>query len=166
LSEKGRSAPFYNNVEVIVMKIISDEKGEATLIATLIVTIVLVVFAFMLIPYFVFIMQRDHLQTIANHALKEAEVAGYVTNAIISSTSAKLASIGLASVSIGGNTYPNYNGSTLSKVLRDAADPTIHIIIKYPAANLSKLFTGLGGQAESSNGFYYLNLSGRSEAYE
>jgi hypothetical protein len=70
LSEKGRSAPFYNNVEVIVMKIISDEKGEATLIATLIVTIVLVVFAFMLIPYFVFIKQRNHLQTIANHAFK------------------------------------------------------------------------------------------------
>jgi hypothetical protein len=89
-----------------------------------------------------------------------------VTNAIISSTSAKLASVGLASVTIGGNTYPNYNGSTLTKVLRDAADPTIHIIIKYPAANLSKLFTGLGGQAEPSNGFYYINLSGRSEAYE
>jgi hypothetical protein len=148
------------------MKKIFEEKGEATLIATLIVTIVLVVFAFMLIPYFVFMMQRDHLQTIANHALKEAEVAGYVTNTIITNTSSKLASVGLAPVTIGGNAYPNYNGSTMSKVLRDAADPTIHIYIKYPAANLSKLFTGLGGHAESSNGFYYIHLAGRSEAYE
>ncbi|MEX2461603.1 MAG: hypothetical protein WD469_09980 [Paenibacillaceae bacterium] len=148
------------------MKKISEEKGEATLIATLIVTIVLVVFAFMLIPYFVFMMQRNHLQTIANHALKEAEVAGYVTNTIISSTSIKLASVGLTTMIIGGNAYPNYNGSTLTKVLRDAADPTIHLYIKYPAANLSKLFTGLGGQAESSNGYYYIHLAGRSEAYE
>jgi hypothetical protein len=148
------------------MKIIFEEKGEATLIATLIVTIVLVVFAFMLIPYFVFMMQRDHLQTIANHALKEAEVAGYVTGSILSNTSVKLASAGLAAVIIGGNTYPNYSGSTLNKVLRDSADPTVHLIIKYPAANLSKLFTGLGGQAEPSNGFYYIDLSGRSEAYE
>ena len=148
------------------MKIISEEKGEATLIATLIVTIVLVIFSFMLIPYFVFMMQRDHLQTIANHSLKEAEVAGYVTNSIISNTAARLASVGLAAVVIGGSSYPNFNGSTLSKVLRDSADPTIDLIIKYPAANLSKLFTGLGGQAEPSNGFYYLHLSGRSEAYE
>ncbi|QGQ94484.1 hypothetical protein EHS13_05980 [Paenibacillus psychroresistens] len=149
-----------------MMQKISDEKGEATLIATLIVSIVLVVFAFMLIPYFVFIMQRDHLQSIANHALKEAEVAGYVSNAIMTSTSAKLSSVGLAAISVGGNSYPNFGGSTLTKVLRDATDPTIHIIIKYPAANLSKLFTSIGGQAESSNGFYYIQLSGRSEAYE
>jgi hypothetical protein len=149
-----------------MLKIISEEKGEATLIATLIVTIVLVVFAFMLVPYFVFMMQRDHLQTIANHALKEAEVAGYASSSILSNTSAKLASAGLAPVTMGGNAYPNYSGSTLSKVLRDSADPTIHLIIKYPAANLSKLFTGLGGQTETSNGFYYIDLSGRSEAYE
>jgi uncharacterized membrane protein len=153
-------------VEVIAMKKIYCEKGEATLIATLMVTLVLVVFAFMLIPYFVFMMQRDHLQTIANHALKEAEVAGYVTNAIITNTSVKLASVGLTSVTIGGSTYPDYSGSTLSKVLRDSADPTVQIIIKYPAANLSKLFTGIGGETEPSNGFYYINLSGRSEAYE
>jgi hypothetical protein len=148
------------------MKKIFEEKGEATLIATLIVTIVLVVFAFMLVPYFVFMMQRDHVQTIANHALKEAEVAGYVTNNIISNTTAKLASAGISGVSIGGKAYPSYTGSTLTKVLRDAADPTIHMIIKYPAANLSKLFTSFGGQTEPSNGFYYIDLAGRSEAYE
>lgn len=148
------------------MKKIFEEKGEATLIATLIVTIVLVIVSFMIIPYFVFMMQRNHLQSIANHALKEAEVAGYVTNAIIINTSAKLASVGLPAITLGGNTYPNFNGSTASKILRDAADPTIHITIKYPAANLSKLFTGLGAQAEPSNGFYYIHLSGRSEAYE
>jgi hypothetical protein len=149
-----------------MIRIISEEKGEAALIATLIVTMVLVVFAFMLIPYFVFTMQRSHVQTIANHALKEAEVAGYVTNAIITRTSAKLASAGLSGVTVGGNSYPNYTGSSFSKVLRDAVDPTIHMIIKYPAANLSKLFTGFGSQAEPSNGFYYIALSGRSEAYE
>lgn len=148
------------------MKEMFSEKGEATLIATLIVTVVLIVFSFMVIPYFVFIMQREHLQTIANHALKEAEVAGYATNAILTNTTAKLASVGLASVTINGNLYPNYYGSTLSKVLRDSPDPTVQITIKYPAANLSKLFTGIGGQAESSNGFYYIKLSGRSEAYE
>jgi hypothetical protein len=149
-----------------MIRIISEEKGEAALIATLIVTIVLVVFSFMLVPYFVFTMQRSHVQTIANHALKEAEVAGYVTNAIITRTSNKLASAGLSGVTVGGKTYPNYTGSTFSKVLRDAADPTIHVIIKYPAANLSKLFTGFGSQAEPSNGFYYIAISGRSEAYE
>ncbi|MDB5054194.1 MAG: hypothetical protein JWM44_2244 [Bacilli bacterium] len=145
---------------------ILDEGGAATMIATLIVTIVLVVFSFMLVPYFVFIMQRDHIQMIANHALKEAEVAGYVSNTIISNTTAKLASTGLGSVTMNGGSYPDFNGSTHSKVLRDDTDPTIHLVIKYPAANLSRLFTSLGGQAESSNGFYYIELSGRSEAYE
>jgi hypothetical protein len=147
-------------------KLITDERGEATLIATLIVTIVLVVLAFMLVPFFVFTMQRDHVQTIANHALKEAEVAGFVSNAIITNTTAKLASAGLGGVTLGGIAYPDFSGSTRSKVLRDDTDPTIRMVIKYPAANLSKLFTSFGGQAEPSNGFYYIDISGRSEAYE
>jgi len=145
---------------------IRNECGEATLIATLIVTMVMLVLAFAIIPYFVFIMQRDHLQTIANHALKEAEVAGYVTDSIEASTAAKLASLGLGSVIVDGITYPDFDGSTRSAVLRDDPDPTIQMVIKYPATNLSKLFTGIGGHTELSAGFYLLNLVGRSEAYE
>lgn len=145
---------------------VGNERGDATLIATLLVTMVMVVLAFMMIPYFVFIMQRDHMQVIASHALKEAEVAGQVTSAIMTQTSAKLASVGLGAVSVSGNSYPAFTGSTVSKKLRNDADPTVRLVIKYPATNLSKMFTSIGGASESSNGFYYIELFGRSEAYE
>jgi hypothetical protein len=142
------------------------ERGDATLIATLLVTALLVVLSFMLVPYFVFIMQRDHVKTIATHALKEAEVAGAVTPAIQSRTAAKLASVGMGAVTKGGVAYPSFAGSTAVKVRRDAADPTIRLVVEYPASNLSRLMTAIGGASETSDGYYRIELFGRSEAYE
>lgn len=148
------------------IKPIQNERGEATLIATLLVMTMLLVLAFAIVPYFVFIMQRSHIQTIADHALKEAEVAGMVTPAIMSGTAAKLAAVGMGTVTVDGTTYPSFEGSTTVKTLRDSPDPTVKLVIKYPASNLSRMFTAIGGANESSDGFYYLELFGRSEAYE
>jgi hypothetical protein len=148
------------------VKPIQNERGEATLIATLLVMTTLLVLAFASVPYFVFVMQRNHLQTIAGHALKEAEVAGMVTPAIMARTAAKMAAVGMETVTVDGTTYPSFAGSTTVKTLRDSPDPTVRLVIKYPASNLSRIFTAIGGSNESSNGFYYLEVTGRSEAYE
>jgi len=149
-----------------VKRIIGNERGDATLIATIFVIAILMVLAFSLIPYFVFIVQRDNLRTIALQALRESEKAGYVSSAVMDSTSAKLALVGLGAVTKGGVNYPSYLGSTTSKVFRDDSDPTIWIVIKYPATNLSKIFTAIGGSNDSTDGFYYIRIPGRSEAYE
>ncbi len=104
---------------------------------------------------------------IANHALKEAEAVGYVSPTVVTNTNARLAALGMGATTISSVNYPSYSGSTSTKVLRDAANPTITLIIKYPAPNISKMIAAVGGSGSngSNEGFYYLVLYGRSEAY-
>ena len=148
------------------ISVFRDERGESALVATLLVIPIMIALSFIIVPYFVYILQQNHLRTIASHALKESEVAGSVTPSIMTSTRLKLASVGMGALTKGGISYPTMVGSTTSKVKRDDADPMIRLVIKYPAANLSRLMTLLGGADDPSDGFYYIELYGRSEAYE
>lgn len=144
-----------------------DEHGMTNLLVTLYIMPVMLFMTFAIVPFFTYSMKRDHLHTIANHALKEAEAVGYVSPTIITNTNAKLAALGLGAVTVGGTSYPSYSGSTMSKVLQDSTNPTVTLTMKYPAPNLTKFLNAVGGGGGSNvnEGFYYIVLSGRSEAY-
>ena len=145
-----------------------EERGVANVLVTLYVMPVMLFLSMAIVPFFVYSMKADHLNTLANHALKEAESVGYVSPSIIAATNARLAQLGMGSVAVGGTAYPSYTGSTDAKVFRHSPDPTIKLVLKYPAPNLTRILSAVGGNGTSSahEGFYYLVLYGKSEAYE
>jgi hypothetical protein len=146
---------------------IRNDRGVATLLTTLLVTPVVLFLCFSIVPIFVYTLKMDHINTIVNHGLKEAEDTGYVSPTVIANTNTRLASLGLGAVTVGGTNYPSYVGSTTTKVLKDDANSTITFVIKYPAPNLTKMLAAIGGTGSSqvNEGFYYLTLYGKSEAY-
>lgn len=150
-----------------LIRVLTNEKGIASLLVTLLVMPILLFLCFAIVPFFVFAMRLDHMHMIANHALKEAEAVGYVSPTVITNTNSWLTALGLGAVSVGGTSYPSYTGSTTAKVLRDAADPTISLTLKYPAPNLTKMLAAIRGSGSSATneGYYVITLYGRSEAY-
>ncbi|MDQ0896206.1 MULTISPECIES: hypothetical protein [unclassified Paenibacillus] len=149
------------------IRVLTNERGIASLLVTLLVMPILLFLCFAIVPFFVYAMRLDHMHMIANHALKEAEVVGHVSPSVITNTNARLNALGLGAVTVGGTSYPSYTGSTSTKVLRDAADPTITLTLKYPAPNLTKMLAAIRGSGSSSTneGYYVITLYGRSEAY-
>ncbi|MCZ8523485.1 hypothetical protein [Paenibacillus caseinilyticus] len=145
-----------------------EERGVSNLLVTLFLMPVLLFLVFAIVPVFVYSMKGAHVHTAASHALKEAEAVGYVSPDVASRLGERLAALGLGSVTVNGTGYPSYTGSTGSKVLRDDANPTVKLVVKYPAPNLSHMLRAIGGQGgnEAAEGFYYIVLYGRSEAYE
>jgi hypothetical protein len=146
---------------------ICNERGVATLLTTLYVTPIVLFLCFSIVPIFVYVLKQDHLSAIISHSLKEAEDTGYVSPTVIANTNTRLAALGLGAVTVGGTNYPSYVGSTTTKVLKDDPNPTITIVIKYPAPNLTKMLTAIGGtgSGQVNEGFYYLTLYGKSEAF-
>lgn len=149
------------------IRVITNQKGIANLLITLFVMPILLFLCFAIVPFFVYAMRLDHMHMIANHALKEAEAVGYLSPAIIANTNARLTALGLGSVTIGGTSYPSYAGSTATKVLRDAVDPTVTLTLKYPASNLTKMLSAVRGTGsnQTNEGYYLITLYGRSESY-
>ncbi|WP_234340291.1 hypothetical protein [Gorillibacterium timonense] len=147
---------------------LSNEKGMSNLLVTLMIMPVLLFLCLIIVPFFVYTMKLDHLNTIANHALKEAEAVGYFSPAIAVSTTDRLDHLGMGEVTVKGNSYPDYSGSTPVKVLRDSPDPTVTVVIRYPAPTLARMLAAIGGSASSnqSEGYFQVTLYGRSEAYE
>jgi hypothetical protein len=149
---------------------VCNERGGAdTLLVTLLIVPLLLFAAFAGVPFFVYMMKANHLNVAANHTLKEAEVVGYVSPAVMDVARARLAALGMEPVTLGGVTYPSFEGSTMSKVLRDGSDPTVTLIVSYPAPGLTRMLGALGGGREdagASDGYYRVVLHGRSEAYE
>ncbi|CAG7646111.1 hypothetical protein ACFQI7_23300 [Paenibacillus allorhizosphaerae] len=145
-----------------------EERGIANVLVTLYVMPVMLFLSLAIVPFFVYSMKADHLNTLANHALKEAEAIGYVSPSVMAATNSRLAQLGMGGVVVGGTTYPSYSGSTGVKVFRNSADPTIKLVLKYPAPNLTRILNAIGGSgtASTNEGFYYLVLYGKSEAYE
>ncbi|MCL6457953.1 MAG: hypothetical protein K6T85_08100 [Gorillibacterium sp.] len=135
---------------------------------TLMIMPILLFMSMMIVPFFVYTMKLDHVNMVANHALKEAESVGYVSPAIMVSTNKKLEQLGMGETSSQGNLYPSYEGSTDYKVLRDASDPLITFSLRYPAPNLFGMLPAIGGSSSSGEqpGYYHILLYGKSEAYE
>lgn len=147
----------------------SDEKGGVdTLLVTLFVFPLLLFVCFAGVPVFVYIMKANHLNVVANHALKEAEAVGYVSPEVMAAARHRLAELGLEPITRDGVTYPAFEGSTMAKVYRDETDAVISLVIKYPAPDvmrLAGLLGGSGGDGDSA-GYYRVALYGKSEAYE
>jgi hypothetical protein len=145
-----------------------DEAGMSNLLVTLMVLPVLLFLCLMIVPFFVYTMKLDHLNAIANHALKEAEAVGYLSPGIEAATSERLEKLGMGAVTVKGVAYPDYAGSTDAKVLRDSADPTITVVLRYPAPPLTRMLAAIGGPPSSatSEGYFRIVLYGRSEAFE
>lgn len=151
------------------VSILRDEEGMANVLVTLFIIPIMLFLSFAIVPFFVYVMKGNHLNTIANHGLKEAEAVGYVSPLIEANMNARLAELGMGPVMVDGTAYPAYTGSTRTKVFRDAVDPTITLVLKYPAPGLSRMLSAVGGGSEghtAHDGFYYLVLHGKSEAYE
>jgi len=149
--------------------LLGNERGGAdTLLVTLFVFPLLLFVCFAGVPFFVYMMKGNHLNVTANHALKEAEAVGYVSPAVMQHTKARLAALGLEEVTLDGVSYPSFEGSTTSKVLRDEEDGIVTLAITYPAPNATRLLRllGVGGATSEHEGFYRVVLYGRSEAYE
>jgi hypothetical protein len=151
-----------------ITRLLKEERGIANLLVTLMIMPILLFLSMMIVPFFVYTMKLDHLNTIANHALKEAEVAGYVSPAVQEGLNRRLAQLGMGEVEREGIVYPNYTGSTEDRVWRDAADPLIVLAVRYPAPQLFAMLPAIGGssRAGESPGYYQLLLYGKSEAFE
>ncbi len=149
-------------------KLCKDERGISNLLVMLMVLPVLLFLCLMIVPFFVYTMKLDHLNTIANHALKEAEAVGYVSPAIEAATTERMERLGMGELTVKGVIYPDFEGSTEAKVLRDSADPTITLVVRYPAPPLTRMLSAIGGSSSgaSSEGKFRVILYGRSEAYE
>ncbi|RED75977.1 hypothetical protein [Cohnella phaseoli] len=143
-------------------------QGVATLITTIWIMPILMVLCFSIIPFFVYSMKHDKLISIVNHALEEVQDVGLMSSTIIQNTNDRLSEIGMGSISINGNGYPSYSGSTFNKVLKDDPDPTVSVVLKYPAPNITKIIRAIGGNgsSEETEGFYQITVFARSEAYE
>lgn len=154
---------------ISVKKLWRDQQGSIDqLVVFLIILLPMLFVAFISIPVFVYVMRLNNLTVVANHTLKEAEAVGYVSPTIIALTNQRLAEIGLGEISVSSKSYPSYEGSTTSKVLRDSPDPTVKLVIKYPANNITQflLLLGKSGGTSKVEGYMVKTLKGRSEAYE
>ncbi|MGG2198378.1 MULTISPECIES: hypothetical protein [Paenibacillus] len=163
-----RHAQSSNSAVEFAFGVWRDERGMANVLVTLFVMPLLLFLSFAIVPFFVYAMKANHLHTLANHALKEAEAVGYVSPDIRNRLTARLAELGMEGVNLNGTIYPSYAGSTGSLVLRSAADPVVKLVVTYPAPNVTRMLRAVGGGASPSEheGFYRLELYGQSEAYE
>lgn len=149
-------------------KLLLNERGMSNLLVTLMIMPILLFLCLIIVPFFVYTMKLDHMNTIANHALKEAEAVGYLSPAIEAATAERMGKLGMGEVTVDGAAYPDFSGSTDAKVLRDSPDPMITVAIRYPAPALAWMLPAIGGPAAASEteGFFQIVLFGRSEAYE
>jgi len=158
----------YAGTAVRIKSLLADERGMSNLLVTLMILPILLFLCFMIVPFFVYTMKLDHLNAIASHALKEAEAVGYMSPAIEAATSERLDRLGMGEIAVKGVSYPDYAGSTEDKVLRDSPDPTITVVIRYPAPPLARMLPAIGGSSSAgrTEGYFQVILYGRSEAYE
>lgn len=143
----------------------NEQGGADTLLLTLFVFPILLFLCFAGVPFFVYLMKGSHLSVVANHALKEAEAVGYVSEAVMQGAVERLEQLGMGPATRDGVTYPSFAGSTTTKVLRDDPNGVITLVLTYPAPRLAGL-TGLLGGGGESDGLYRIVLHGKSEAYE
>lgn len=151
------------NIFSKISKPVRNQKGITDMIVLLIVLPVFLCITVMVVTLFVFIMRQAKLDDIKDHTLQMAENTGYVSPAIIADTKTKLAAIGYPSVTKGGVTYPLFTGSTTVKVGKFDVDPTVKVIIQYPATDLVKLMAFFGVTTTEDAGYFYLEAYGRSE---
>jgi hypothetical protein len=176
LNKRGASPPLKFTLKEgsIVVKLmkslrkpLANQKGEIS--GLLVLLIVLPAFLFvtaMVITFTLFIMRQSKLDDIKDRALQMMQTSGYLTPIIINDMNTKLSALGFPAVTKGGVTYPSFIGSTTVKVLKDDPDPTVHLVIQYPASDLAKIMAFFGATSVGDPGYYYLEGYGRSEVFQ
>lgn len=147
-------------------KPIGNQKGITDLIILLIVLPTFLAITLMVIIFVTFLMRQAKVDDIKDRAIQMVQTEGYLTNAIINDTRTKLAAVGFPTVTKNGTTYPIFTGSTTTKVLKDDTDPTVRIVIQYPASDLARVMAFFGAASVEDSGYFYLEGDGRSEKYD
>ncbi|MBO7745819.1 hypothetical protein I8J29_16545 [Paenibacillus sp. MWE-103] len=142
---------------------IKNEKGVSDLIVLLIVLPIFFAITVMMVTLFTFKMRQAKLDDIKDRALQMVETAGYLTPAIEDDIRTKMASLGYDAVTKSGTNFPTFAGSTMNKVRKNDADPTVKLVIQYPASDLAKLMVFFGVASTEDPGYFYLEGYGRSE---
>ncbi|MFC5449106.1 TadE/TadG family type IV pilus assembly protein [Paenibacillus aestuarii] len=156
-------------IVTFLRKQVRDERGVTDMVVLLIILPIFLFVTLVVITLVLFLMKQSKLEDIHARALQMVQVQGCLSAAIIDDTNAKLTELGFKSVSKDGTLYPSYIGSTSctpAKVLKDDADPTVRLIIKYPATDLQRLFVLFSNHTTEDPGYFYIDDYGRSEAYE
>lgn len=146
---------------------VREEDGIGNMLTVMYILPILFFLATFNVPILAYHVKHDKLLTISNLGLKEAEAVGYVSDSIKLNTIQRLEALNLGPVTVNGVNYPDFTGSTSSKVLRDSHEPTVIFAVKYPAPRLDQFIGLIGGERSSgSTGFTKMVKFGRSEAYE
>lgn len=143
-----------------------NQKGITNLIVLLIILPSFLAVVLMVVIYSTFQMRQAKIDDVKMRALQMVQTKGYLSQVIIDDTRTKLSRLGVPTVTKGGITYPLFTGSTMTKVFRDDADPTVKLVIQYPASDLSRVMAFFGVTSFEDPGYYHLQADGRSEAYE
>ncbi|CAM4046642.1 hypothetical protein L1N85_19465 [Paenibacillus alkaliterrae] len=143
-----------------------NQKGITDMLVLLILLPTFLCVTLMVIIFATFLLRQAKIDDIKARALQMAQTEGYLTTTIINDTRTKLSIIGFPTVTKEGVTYPSFTGSTTTKVLKDDADPTVRLVIQYPASDLSRLMAFFGVTTVEDPGYYYLEANGRSEKYD
>lgn len=145
---------------------IQDEYGGVSTLIVIILSLGIVVFTVASsVVLQIYIMKDMKLHEITDRALQMSEVKGELTPNIKQDTLDKLAAEGFPSTTINGMSFPNLTGSTITKVTRDSADPTVKVVITYPSNNLNLVLTLIDHNVITSQGYIKIVEYGRSEAF-
>lgn len=137
------------------------------MIVLLIVLPIFLFATFSVVSFTLFVNKQAKLETVHNRALELVQQEGYLSQEIINDTTDKLENIGFPPVVVNGIEYPSFTGSTNAKTLKDDEDPSVTLSIKYPATDIQKMLSLIGGnETEKTPGFFHIKGFGRSEAYE
>ncbi|MFD2614726.1 hypothetical protein [Paenibacillus gansuensis] len=145
---------------------IKNQRGMSDMLVLLIILPTFLCITLIIITFVVFLMRQGKLDDVQDRALQMVKAEGVLSQAIIDDTLQKLDALGFSPTVKNGVTYPDFTGSTRNKVLRDDADPTVKVIIKYPASNLQRILAFFGATSTEESGYFKLEGYGRSEAYE
>ncbi|QHW35431.1 hypothetical protein GZH47_31525 (plasmid) [Paenibacillus rhizovicinus] len=146
-----------------LLKPIRNEKGISNLIVLLIVLPIFFGVTVMIATTFLYVMRQAKLDDIKDRALQMVETSGYLSPAIQNDIKNKMAQLGYPAVTKNGISYPYFTGSTLTKVGKFDADPTVKLVIQYPATDLAKIMIFFGVDSTEDPGYFYIEEYGRSE---
>ncbi|MFC5402421.1 hypothetical protein [Cohnella soli] len=146
-----------------LLRPLKNQKGVTNLITLLIVLVPTLGITVIMLTIFLFLMKQAKMDDMKDRALQMVQTAGYLTPQIQTDLQDKLSSLGYPTVVKGGVTYPSFAGTTTTLVRKYDADPTIRLVIKYPATDLAKVMFFFGISSTEEPGYFYLDDYGRSE---
>lgn len=149
-----------------IRKPLRNEKGITNLITLLLILPAFLAITVIVLTFVTFLMRQAKVDDIKDRAIQMVQTEGFLTQEIINDTREKLSTIGFPSMVKNGTTYPSFTGSTMTMVLRDDIDPTVKLVIQYPASDLARVLAFFGAASVEDPGYFYLEGDGRSEKFD